>query len=55
MIALSPEDQPLVTALTTEQERVLAGWAEITAERRERYQMQMRCVAPKIEETDDAE
>ena len=53
MIALDPIDQPLVTALTTEQERVLAGWAEITAERRERYQMQMACVAPKIEETDN--
>lgn len=53
MIALSPEDQPLVTALTTEQERVLAGWAEITAERRERYQAQMACVAPKIGDDND--
>lgn len=53
MIALTPEDQPLINALTGFQERarVLAGWAEITAERRERYQMQMRCVAPK--ETDN--
>lgn len=53
MIALSPEDQPLITALTTEQERVLAGWAEITAERRERYQRQLACVAPKIGDDND--
>ena len=53
MIALDPIDQPLITALTTEQERVLAGWAEITAERRERYQAQMACVAPKIGDDND--
>ena len=53
MIALSPEDQPLVTALTTEHERVLAGWAEITAERRERYQTQMAAVRPKMETEDN--
>ena len=53
MIALSPEDQQLVTALTTEQERVLAGWAEITAERRERYQMQMAAVRPEIGDDND--
>lgn len=52
MIALSPEDQPLINALTDEQERarVLAGWAEITAERRARYQRQMACVAPRVKE-----
>jgi hypothetical protein len=57
MIALTPEDQPLVTALTEAQERrrVVVGWAEITAERRARYVAQMACVAPRIEEEDDAE
>lgn len=52
MIALAPEDQPLIDALTDEQERarVLAGWAEITAERRARYQMQMAAVRPKENE-----
>jgi hypothetical protein len=54
MIALTPSDQPLVNALTDDQERarLLAGWAEITAERRARYQMQMAAVGPKME-TDD--
>jgi len=39
MIALDPADQPLVTALTEPEERrrVVAGWAEITAERRAEY------------------
>jgi hypothetical protein len=55
MIALTPEDQPLATALTEAQERrrVVDGWAEITAVRRARYVAQMACVAPRIEENED--
>ena len=55
MTALDPADQPLVTALSEAQERrrVVAGWAEITAERRARYVAQMACVAPRIEENED--
>lgn len=52
MIALSPEDQPLIDALSeaTERRRVLVGWAEIAAVRRERYTQQMAAVRPKMED-----
>jgi hypothetical protein len=33
--------------------RVLAAWAEIKAERQARERMQMACVAPRIEESED--
>ena len=33
--------------------RVLAAWAEIKAERQARERMQMACVRPRIEETDN--
>ena len=33
--------------------RVLAAWAEIKSERQARERMQMACVAPRIEETDN--
>lgn len=33
--------------------RILAGWAENKAIMRDRYRMQMACVAPRFEETDD--
>ena len=53
--ALTPEDQTLVNALSeaAERQRVLDGWLEITAIRKARYQEQMACVAPKIEDGED--
>jgi hypothetical protein len=46
MIALDPADQPLVNILTEAQERRrgYAGWGELTAIRRARYQEQMAAV-----------